>query len=278
MFLNPEEISEWHALGREAALVRHLVGSGATALRKANYADQLGEYYTAFFGLSVGLERLSKLILVANLAITNNGKMPKEKEVSQFGHKLIKLVNAVDEITKERKLTIKYIRPNTKISVKILECLDAFADARKGRYANFSSLGDPNLSNEEPINKWWNEVAETILQEHYYGKKAQQRIEEEASSIDSAISSFTAVRYTDESGREIRDVKTASIRTAQSKIVQNYGRYYTLTIVRWLSNVLVEIAHSARFQHNISVFSGINEYFHSYTIDDTFLKNRKVWP
>jgi len=56
---NPWDIPEWHALGREAALVRHLVGSGATVLGKANYADQMGEYYTAFFGLSVGLERLS---------------------------------------------------------------------------------------------------------------------------------------------------------------------------------------------------------------------------
>ena len=34
------DIPEWHAIGREAALVRHLVGSGVTALGRANYADQ----------------------------------------------------------------------------------------------------------------------------------------------------------------------------------------------------------------------------------------------
>jgi hypothetical protein len=77
---NPWDIPKWHALGREAALVRHLVGSGASALGKANYADQMGEYYTAFFGLSIGLERLSKLILVADFAITNDGKMPEKKK------------------------------------------------------------------------------------------------------------------------------------------------------------------------------------------------------
>ncbi|MCM4863688.1 hypothetical protein MMS55_29130 [Escherichia coli] len=51
---NPWDIPAWHALGREASLVTQLIGSGATAIGKANYADKIGEYYTAFFGLSVG--------------------------------------------------------------------------------------------------------------------------------------------------------------------------------------------------------------------------------
>jgi hypothetical protein len=54
--LNPWDAPEWHALKREAALVRHLLGSGVTSLGRANYADNMGEYYTALFGLSVGLE------------------------------------------------------------------------------------------------------------------------------------------------------------------------------------------------------------------------------
>jgi hypothetical protein len=35
-------------------------------LGRANYANKFGEYYTAFFGLSIGLERLAKLVLVAD--------------------------------------------------------------------------------------------------------------------------------------------------------------------------------------------------------------------
>ena len=72
----PREIPEWHAISRECALVRHLIGSGVTALGQANYADKRGEYYTAFFGLSVGLERLAKLILVADYAITKAAECP----------------------------------------------------------------------------------------------------------------------------------------------------------------------------------------------------------
>jgi hypothetical protein len=275
---NPWDIPEWHSLGREASLVRHLVGSGATALGKANYADQMGEYYTAFFGLSVGLERLSKLILVADFAITNSGKMPEEEEIRKFGHKLIGLANAVEAITKKRNLNLRYNRPNVLISTRILECLDAFADARRGRYANFASLDDPNLSNEEPIKKWWDEVAEAILEQYYYGKLPQKRVETNAEIIDSIMSPFTVVRHTDERGSPMQDVKSASIRTGQNKIVQKYSRYHALTAVRWLSGALAEIAQIAYHQHNIGGFFGMNEYFYSYTVDDSFLKTRKIWP
>lgn len=275
---NPWDIPEWHALGREAALVRHLVGSGATALGKANYADKMGEYYTAFFGLSVGLERLAKLILVADYAMSNKGKMPEEKVVRKFGHKLIDLANAVDAVSSKWNLSLRYARPDYSICVRILECLDAFADARRGRYANFASLDDPNLTSEEPIKKWWAVVAEEILQNHYYGKPVQKRVETNAGIIDTLISPMSMVLYTDESGRTMQDVKSTSIRTGQTEIVQKYGRYYALSIVRWLSDLLSELAHEACYQHNIEGFFGINEYFWSFTVDDSFLKTRKIWP
>src|SRR6185312_6445731 len=181
---NPWDIPEWHSIGREAALVRHLIGSGTTALGRANYADKIGEYYTAFFGLSVGLERLAKLILVADHAISNNGQMPAEDVVRRYGHKLIDLMDAAHTAATKHALKLRYSRPTTAINMKIVECLDAFADAGRGRYANFAALGDPNLGREEPINKWWGEVAELILKEYYYGKPIQRNVEGRASVID----------------------------------------------------------------------------------------------
>lgn len=275
---NPWEVPEWHALGREASLVRHLIGSGATAIGRANYADKMGEYYTAFFGLSVGLERLSKLILVAHYAIENNGKMPDEKVVRKFGHKLIDLANEVENISEKMQLSLRYSRPTQEIPQKILECLDSFADARRGRYANFASLDNPNLTADEPINKWWGEVAECILKKHYYGKAAQKRVESRAELIDSMISPFTMVIQTNESGHTMQDVESASIRTGQNVVVQKWGRYHSLSIARWLSTVLSELSHIACHTHGIDGFFGLNEYFYSYTVDDSFLKTRKVWP
>lgn len=275
---NPWEAPEWHALGREASLVRHLIGSGATAIGRANYADKMGEYYTAFFGLSVGLERLSKLILVTRYAIENRGRMPDERVVRKYGHKLIDLTNEVEDISEKMQLSLSYSRPRQDVPQKILECLDSFADARRGRYANFASLDNPNLSANEPINKWWGEVAECILKEHYYGKPAQRRVEGNAELIDAMISPFTMVIHTNERGDTMLNVKSASIRTGQNAIVQKWGRYHSLTIARWLATVLSELSHIACYKHGIEVFFGLNEYFNSYTVDDSFLKNRKLWP
>lgn len=278
MSRNPWEVHEWHALGREASLVRHLIGAGATAIGRANYADKMGEYYTAFFGLSVGLERLSKLILVAHYAIENQGRMPDERVVRQFGHNLIDLTNEVENISEKMQLSLSYSRPIQEIPQKILECLDSFADARRGRYANFASLDNPNLTGDEPVNKWWGEVAECILEKHYYGKVAQRRVEGSAELIDAMISPFTMEIHTNESGNTMLDVKSASIRTGQNAIVQKWGRYYSLAIVRWLATVLSEFSHIACYKYGIDGFFGLNEYFDSYTVDDSFFKTRKVWP
>jgi hypothetical protein len=141
---DPWDIPEGHALRREAALVRHLLGSGATALGRANYADKMGEYYTAFFGLSVGLERLAKLILVTDHVISHDGRMPEQKVVQKYKHNLIALMDAADAVAQTHNLRLKYSRPTTAICTKIVQCLDAFADAGRGRYANFAALGDPN--------------------------------------------------------------------------------------------------------------------------------------
>ena len=275
---NPQDIPEWHSIRREAALVRHLIGSGVTSLGKANYADKKGEYYTAFFGLSIGLERLAKLILVANHAILNNGQMPTEQVVRRFGHKLVSLLNTAGNISAKHSLNLDYPRPAEQISTAIVECLDAFADAGRGRYANFAALGDPNLGQEEPIRKWWGNVAELILDKHYYGKPVQERVEGQARTIDASLSPISRILYLDEEGRTIQDVYSASIRTGQTEIVQRNGRFYTLLVVRWLSNILSELSSKACYVHNVHAFFGVWEYFNTYQVDNNFMKNRKIWP
>ena len=275
---NPWDIPEWHHVRRETALVRHLVGSGATALGRANYADQTGEYYTAFFGLSVGLERLAKLILVADFSIKNNGQMPDERFIRRHGHKLVDLMDRADTVAINHALNLTYLRPREAISARIVECLDAFADASRGRYANFAALGNPNLGQEEPISKWWSEVAELVLKRHYYGKSAQKRVEENARAVDTLLSPFAMVRHFDESGALLDNVLAASKRTGQTAIVQTYGRYYTLTVVRWLSDIFCEISRTATYEHNLDAYFGMWEYLQTYTVDDSFLKTRKNWP
>ncbi len=275
---NPCDIPEWHFVRQEAQLVRHLLGSGATSLGRANYADKKGEYYTAFFALSIGLERLCKLILVVDHAIQNGGQMPPQSVVRQYGHQLEQLINTVNSVAASQSLSPAHRRPSSATVSAIVSNLDAFADARRGRYANFEALGDPNLTSHEPISKWWTEVAEPILDQHYRGTKAQARVESNARLIDQLIGDVTLVHHTSETRELMTDVETASRRTGQTAIVQKWARYYTLTLIRWLSAIYKEVAYKAVYKEGHDAFFGTWEFFYTFLVDDSFLRTRKSWP
>lgn len=275
---DPQSLPEWHFIQRETMLVRQLVGSGATALGKADYAKNKGEYYNAFFGLSVGLERLCKLILVVDHALTHSGALPTEVVVRKFGHKIGELFNAVEGIAKSRGLSYAKDRPNNKIVMAMLSNLDAFADAGRGRYANFAALTDPTQVRNDPLAKWWNEVAEAVLLRHYYGTKKQEKVEANAQAVSAIGSSFTYVQYTTETRDQLTDLELASRRTGQLSVVQPWSRYHALTLVRWLAYIHQQLTKHACYNEGIDAFFGCWEFLDCYRLDDSFLKSRKIWP
>jgi hypothetical protein len=275
---NPWDIPEWHFIRQEAMLVRHLVGAGATALGQANYANKKGEYYRAFFELSVGMERLAKLILIVDYALTHQGEMPNEKHVREFGHDLHDLFEEVEKIASLRSLKAEYQRPSDPVATAIIENLNAFADARRGRYANFLALGNPQSDQHEPISKWWTEVAEAILKDRYYGKKVQERIKGNAFAISALLGECASVHYTTETREHLCDPELASRRTGQTQLVQKWSRYHSLNIVRWLSDVYHKLSQKAVYEQKLDAFWGSWEFFNTYLIGDDFMKSRKVWP
>ncbi len=188
------------------------------------------------------------------------------------------LLNAAADIEAKHGLKLEYERPTDPISAKIVDVLDAFADASRGRYANFAALGDPTISTEEPISRWWADVATLILNSHYEGKPIQSRVEAEAAAIQEIASLFVMTIQSNESGDTMHDVHTESLRSGQTKVVQRFGRFYALTVVRWLSELLSELAMQACYTHKIGSFFGLWEYLETYTLPDESLKRRKVWP
>jgi hypothetical protein len=90
---DPLTLPKWHALGREAELAAEQIANGITALGRASHA-QKGRYNQAFFGLSVGIERLAKIIFVADYATQHDGDFPTDNILrSQFGHEIVKLLD-----------------------------------------------------------------------------------------------------------------------------------------------------------------------------------------
>lgn len=276
---DPMQMPEWKALSRECSQVRQLIGAGITALGKANYADGKGEYYIAFYGLSLGIERLAKLILVADYVLNNKGAFPTPKQIKNFGHQLVKLIDEVKSIASRHSITQIHGTPSPDFSAAILNCLDSFADAGRGRYANFSVIGDPNFNEDlEPIKHWYDNVADLILSSHHNGKTPEKKIAANAQLVSDAIGDYSSVLFIAEDGKILSDIKSASIRTGQSEILQKFGRFYTLQIVRWLSDIFIELTDTSGYKDEFAVLFGHYEFFQTYSVEDKFLLTRKVWP
>ena len=275
---NPWDVPGWLALAREAKLIRQLIGSGVTALGKANYADGKGNYYLGFFGLSIGLERLAKLTLVADFAIEHGGRLPEESLIRGFGHQLVKLLDMVEKLSSKYDYSGEYGRPIDPISSGVVACLDSFANAQQGRYANFR-LGDPNFEAEfEPIRIWWEKVTEPILAEHFYGKAVEDRIRHRAKQAAALMGGYTLILYFGEDGKVIDDLEDASFRTGVTEFSQKYWRYYSLTTVRWVSEIFEHLSHLGCYERDIDVLFGHYEHFLTFTVEDSLLKSRKTWP
>ena len=269
---------EWHFIRQEAMLVRHLIGDGVTALGRAYNGEKgIGQYYIGFFSLSVGLERLAKLIIIADHAIDCSGPLTASDWVKKYGHNLDELLNQVESISRKRALNLEYARPNNPITSSIIDNLSSFADAKFGRYANYMGMENPGNDLHEPIGRWWNEVGKNILEEHYLDDNAKSNLENRARTMAKPFENNTTVTLYDENRQRIPDELAAFMHTEQAAIVQVKSRYHSLTIVRWLAEIYRSLSETATHQAGQHGFWQSYEFFRCYITNNKGL-DYKVWP
>jgi len=262
---------QWHAIGREGQLAAEQLATGVTILGQANHA-QKGLYGQAFFALSIGLERLAKLIVVADYAITHGGRYPTNRELKSFGHDIAALLDKCEEISSRyRSSKIYAARPNTVVHQGIITGLSEFG--LLSRYYNLDFLAGSAITLPEPIEGWWTRVALPILAEHY---SPAQREKDEASAIASAaMMGPSFVLHHAKDGTLIDDVQALAQQALATRVVQDFGRLYTLQIIRWLAFLISDLAGLAAPGQPMEAFFGLDEVFAIFRNEDKYLKSRK---
>ena len=114
------------------------------------------------------------------------------------------------------------------------------------------------------------------MKEHY-DKDAEERDKAQAKIVEQMLSPAIVFQLS-ETGDAIHDVFSGSIRSGKTYVVQQFGRYYALTIVRWLADVFSELTSEACHTRGIDAFFGVEEFFTTYRLDDNLLKRYKIWP
>lgn len=275
MGLDPWDYPEWHGFNRETSLAAGLVCAGVNSLGRANYTD-LGDYYVALFGLANGIERLGKLNWVVDFRALN-GRSPTDAELRKLGHKLPEIVDAVRGIDQKSGLSLKYPFPDDDMTAAVLDALTMFADASRGRYANFETISGAS-SPHDPVIYWWSHVVEPILTKHFHGTARQKRAQRDAAIVDALIGEHSIVFHLDESGQRITDVARGSYRTSENELAQTYGRFYTLRLVRWMSEVFAALTGPISGPTGDPALFGHHEILRTFVAPDKYLRTRKRWP
>jgi hypothetical protein len=268
--------SIWLALAREAGLSAEHIAMGATALGRANYAEE-AYYAQAFFALSVGFERSCKLAFVVDHAIEHQGTFPSPSSVRGFGHDLHNLLARADRIAARLTPAAESERlPQTAIHHGIIETLAAFA-TNVTRYYNLDLVtGDPRVERRiDPIAAWSRNVTIPVLAKHYV-PRYRQRHEAQARQVASLFGDRALVRFHAETGELIGTAYDASRRTGEAAFARRWERMYVLQIARFIGALLSNLGFAAQ-SHGLEDVPYLSDFFAIFQNDDAYLRGRSTW-
>lgn len=225
-------------LANEASLTASLLGNGLNALRKANLYNK-GLYYQAFFSLSIGVERLLKIIVITQYRVDHDGSFPTDINPRKFGHDLIILCEYTG---------IQF--ESNSIHLKIIDFLNVFA--KKSRYYNIDSMMNLNIKYDDPLSDWY-----SISQEIYHlsGKKT---IVQNKQVLANMIDSFSSINFHGLQGSEITNAMGLLEEIESRDIIQSYSVQFVFEII---TKLVDKVRHLEAQKYMMPVLS---EFFSLY--------------
>jgi hypothetical protein len=135
---------------QEARLTQAMLLTGLEGLRTSDY-DQPGHYYAAFFQLSIGLERLFKLVIILDHQARHDLLRPTDRQLRAVGHGLAGAYQTCRGIAARLRLTGRSWFEPDDLEGRVLGLLSAFADG--ARYYNLDELAGARR-HADPIIAW----------------------------------------------------------------------------------------------------------------------------
>ena len=143
--------NEWYLFAQEASLSHANLLAGFDALRKVN-AEQRGNFYSAFFCLSIGLERLFKIVVVLDFKKQHSLANPTNRDLRRLGHCLSESYQRCKKIRESYQLPDDFAwNEEGSPGARFLDILSEFASG--SRYYNLDQIvGEDH--HKEPIKAW----------------------------------------------------------------------------------------------------------------------------
>lgn len=260
------------AMIREAQLAAGQICAGATALCRAD-DDDTYYYSMAFFGLSIGIERLCKQIFIADFAYRNNGCFPTNHQLKNFSHDLEELINSCEGISKNlHNSTECSKRPNEEIHKKIVSILSEFS--KSTRYFNLDYLTQVTSTNRDPIERWQNEVEPLVYNIYCSTRRNKQA----TSGTNAEIYSHSKNGVTVSNSNSIIDaIGRDEWGYGEIQIVKKFGKMYALQIIRWLKRIANDLSEKMANSPRTICLAYFHEPYVIFENDDKFFCSRRTF-
>lgn len=246
---------------KECGLTATSIDQGLITLRKSHFGVK-GLYYQSFFLLSIGIERLLKLIIIVKTLVEKD-KFPENNELKNYGHRIIDMFNHLtNELCPNENLTLR-----DEIFEPILQFLSDYAQS--SRYYNLDTLSGRNTKTGDPLHAWYN-IQQIIKVKHC---KTKDFSEYEKYLIES-MENHSIFHFTTEIDKPIQNAHQYFEEGKYLDKIQGYSVWYFYQIIDYLVSILVKEAEKKR------MLPYYNEFFplfnNSYMTKERILK-RKHW-
>lgn len=270
----------WYLLEQEGLLAQACLCNGLTALRRANLGDKKGPFYSAFFELSIGFERVLKLVLILDHMARNQLVPPDSKTVEDYGHKLRALFDAAKAVCAARNVTELDGFQADSLPIVILGFLDDFAHPG-GRYSNINKLtGHRHQAMADPIARW-GEMASQIMR-----TQANAR-ERERAQLNGRMASIAfgdaAASLMCDLDQQHMDVASLHVRASELDTAAKYAIYALVTLIAALRDVIDSLCESAwavnrAAQAGAAEVPAMKEFFQFAWADRQYVMRKRRWP
>lgn len=232
----------WYLLEQEGLLAQACLCNGLTALRRANLGDKKGLFYSAFFELSIGFERVLKLVLILDHMALNQLVPPDSKTVEDYGHKHRALFDAAKAVCAARSMTALDGFQADSLPILILGFLDDFAHPG-GRYSNINKLtGHRHQAMADPIARW-GEIASQIIQTQATPRE-RERAQMNGRMAGIAFGDAAASLMSDLNQQRM-DVAPLHVRASELDTTAKYAIYALVILIAALRDVIDSLCDSA---------------------------------
>jgi hypothetical protein len=141
---------QFRMMAQEGHLASMSLLGGFESLAKLDY-DKPGTVYSTLFQLTIGLERIMKIVIILDFKARNALNNPSDKQLREFSHSIINMYEAIRKMAEARSITEGWFEPNTKQG-ELLATLSEFAQA--SRYYNIDQIVS-GRENPDPLTRWF---------------------------------------------------------------------------------------------------------------------------